>query len=214
MGWMSNWQYANRVPTRKWRSAMTLPRELKLIPHQSSYLLSSAPVEELKILREEKIQLEAGGDKMYDIGPELEGKAPLFEMDLVFSYEPGEAPTPASAVEFGINLSSHSKELFVIGFNTYSKNVFFGRKEISGKVDFSEHFTGMHKAPYHISENGEIRFQVHIDLSSVELFVDDGAVVLTDIVFPEAGYQILSWYRSDTTVNLKKGDIYRLRNIW
>ncbi len=28
MGWMSNWQYANLVPTQNWRSAMTIAREL------------------------------------------------------------------------------------------------------------------------------------------------------------------------------------------
>ena len=31
MGWMSNWEYAQVVPTYKWRSSMTLPRELSLV---------------------------------------------------------------------------------------------------------------------------------------------------------------------------------------
>ena len=30
IGWMSNWDYASKVPTDPWRSAMTLPRELSL----------------------------------------------------------------------------------------------------------------------------------------------------------------------------------------
>src|SRR5690606_30793996 len=30
MGWMSNWEYANQVPTETWRSATTFPRELDL----------------------------------------------------------------------------------------------------------------------------------------------------------------------------------------
>ena len=30
LGWMSNWQYATKVPTVKWRSAMTIPRVLGL----------------------------------------------------------------------------------------------------------------------------------------------------------------------------------------
>ena len=30
IGWMSNWNYANDVPTFPWRSAMTVPRELLL----------------------------------------------------------------------------------------------------------------------------------------------------------------------------------------
>lgn len=31
LGWMSNWEYAGKVPTDPWRSAMTIPRELSLI---------------------------------------------------------------------------------------------------------------------------------------------------------------------------------------
>ncbi|GAA3314463.1 hypothetical protein GCM10020331_007020 [Ectobacillus funiculus] len=30
IGWMNNWQYAGSIPTSPWRSAMTVPRELKL----------------------------------------------------------------------------------------------------------------------------------------------------------------------------------------
>lgn len=30
LGWMSNWRYANQVPTNTWRSAMTIARELNL----------------------------------------------------------------------------------------------------------------------------------------------------------------------------------------
>lgn len=30
MGWMSNWLYAQEVPTEKWRSSMTIPRDLIL----------------------------------------------------------------------------------------------------------------------------------------------------------------------------------------
>ena len=30
IGWMSNWQYANVVPSEAWRSATTLPREVVL----------------------------------------------------------------------------------------------------------------------------------------------------------------------------------------
>ena len=214
MGWMSNWQYANQVPTELWRSAMTLPRELKLSENEKGYRLNSLPVEELKVLREERLELQADGNHRHDMGPKLGDNPPLFEMDLVFTYDPAKAQTEEEALEFGITLKSDSDEFFIIGFNTREEQIFFGRQENSGKSDFSEHFSGVHAAPYQISEKGEIRFHAFIDLASVELFVDDGAVVLTDIVFPEAGYQTLSWYRSDSTVNLKRGDIYRLKRSW
>ena len=31
IAWMSNWQYANEVPTQHWRSAMSVPRQLTLV---------------------------------------------------------------------------------------------------------------------------------------------------------------------------------------
>ena len=44
---MSNWEYARDVPTETWRSAMTIPRELKLKKSEDNYLLVSNPVSEL-----------------------------------------------------------------------------------------------------------------------------------------------------------------------
>ncbi len=48
IGWMSNWQYANLVPTQNWRSATTIARELKLVKRGSEYFLASEPVKELR----------------------------------------------------------------------------------------------------------------------------------------------------------------------
>jgi fructan beta-fructosidase len=39
IGWMSNWRYAQAVPTAPWRSAMTLPRELSLVEFGGKALL-------------------------------------------------------------------------------------------------------------------------------------------------------------------------------
>ena len=39
LGWMSNWLYAEKVPTETWRSSMTVARELKLIKEDDKYLI-------------------------------------------------------------------------------------------------------------------------------------------------------------------------------
>ena len=54
---MSNWQYAQIVPTEKWRSAMTLPRELKLVKSGSAYKLHSLPTKEFQRLRKPSTSL-------------------------------------------------------------------------------------------------------------------------------------------------------------
>lgn len=44
LGWMSNWQYATKVPTVKWRSAMTIPRVLRLKKIGQQYFTTMTPV--------------------------------------------------------------------------------------------------------------------------------------------------------------------------
>ena len=47
IGWMNNWSYAGDVPCSPWRSAMTLPRELKLIEYDGKPLLANTVVSEI-----------------------------------------------------------------------------------------------------------------------------------------------------------------------
>ncbi len=51
IGWMSNWQYSDRVPTLSWRGANTIPRELSLLFEDHGYILASKPLSELANLR-------------------------------------------------------------------------------------------------------------------------------------------------------------------
>jgi fructan beta-fructosidase len=213
LGWMSNWQYANQVPTKRWRNAMTLPRELKLDRTGQGYLLRSLPVAETEKLRAEELVLDTSPDSSrQNIGPLIGDAYPLYEIDLLFAYDT--SVHEPEGIEFGIYLESDVHEMVVFGYNTLTQKIHFTRLENSGKVDFSEQFTGFQPVPYKASDEGEIRFHAFVDLSSVELFVDDGAVVLTELAFPESGYETIHYYRSHASVSLKEGVIYRLKSIW
>ena len=54
--WMSNWQYANQVPTQQFRSANGLPRDLGLTVAGGETLLTSKPSKELMALRGKKVK--------------------------------------------------------------------------------------------------------------------------------------------------------------
>ena len=54
MPWMSNWQYANQVPTMQFRSANGLPRDLGLKTVNGETYLTSSPSKELLALRGKK----------------------------------------------------------------------------------------------------------------------------------------------------------------
>ena len=56
---MSNWQYCNIVPTKQFRSANALPRELSLYTQDGEIYLSAVPVPEIKTLRKEKKEIPA-----------------------------------------------------------------------------------------------------------------------------------------------------------
>lgn len=51
LAWMSNWQYANQVPTRQFRSSNSVPRDLGLFEYNGETYCSVTPSEELDAIR-------------------------------------------------------------------------------------------------------------------------------------------------------------------
>ena len=54
MAWMSNWQYANQVPTMQFRSANSVPRDLGMFEYKGEYYVSVVPSKEMLSLRSNK----------------------------------------------------------------------------------------------------------------------------------------------------------------
>ena len=54
LAWMSNWQYANEVPTKQFRSANSVPRDLDLFEYNGQYYCGVTPSKELLALRGKK----------------------------------------------------------------------------------------------------------------------------------------------------------------
>ena len=190
---------------------MTLPRELKLGKSEKGYFLNSVPVVETELLRGDQIKLEPGPVKdRQNVGPFFEDSYPIYEIDLLFEFDPD---LHEEEVEFGIVLESEQHEKLVAAFNTRTQEVFIDRRA-SGQSDFSETFPGIHVAPYQASKEGEIRFHAFIDLPSIELFVDQGKLVMTELCFPESGFEQIHLYANKESVKLKTGTIYSLKSTW
>lgn len=166
LGWMSNWQYATVVPTTKWRSAMTVPRDLSLEKIGEKYFLASRPVPELSAITE---SLKEFGDTM-----NLEGPARIdLKPGLLDSYE--------------IVLSNDSNEQVMIGYDKSTNNYYIDRTK-SGKVDFEYGFSKKLTAP-RIASGDSANLTLIIDVASVEVFADNGLTVLTAIFFPNTAYK-------------------------
>ena len=104
IGWMSNWDYAQVVPTEKWRSAMTIPRELILKNTTNGFRLFSKPVEELKILRKDSFDISSTDfNQKLDLLEKFKVEKPLLEIVLEVENIP--------ELYFGIALSNSKNEI-------------------------------------------------------------------------------------------------------
>ena len=56
LAWMSNWQYANQVPTKQYRSANSIPRDLGLFTHGEETYVSVVPSKEMLAVRGNKLK--------------------------------------------------------------------------------------------------------------------------------------------------------------
>ncbi len=203
LGWLNNWLYANIIPTHPWRSAQSIPRSLSLRRIDGDLRMVQRPVEELQGLRQHHRRMEARIlDGELDLGPEYAGKA----MEIVVELD------VAGGEEVGMRVHTSADEATTIGFDARRGEVFVDRRG-SGNVGFHPAFAGRHSAPAS-AERGRVRLHVFVDWSSVEVFAQDGAVVLTDQVFPSADSDGFVLYAKGGTARLVSLDVWTLSSIW
>ena len=190
IGWMSNWQYAADVPTKQFRSANTLPREMQLFASPEGELyVASVPSPELLKLRGEVVDKIT--NKNIGMNPTSFNlpKNGLCEIDLSFEAKKGDV------VSF--TLQNAEDEKVVMKYDAKNRTMSFDRRE-SGIVDFSQKFPAVTVAPT-FENSGKVNLRIFIDRSSIELFGNNGEFVMTNLVFPEAPYTKLD-------VQSKNGD--------
>lgn len=208
IGWMSNWDYAQVVPTTAWRSAMTLPRSLELRKTKAGYRLFSQPVRELTALRANARTLEPGEIQRHLDLTQKTGLSPA-QMELILEFEPLAGP-PA---DFGVELSNGKGERYRVGYDA-AKNQFYSDRTQAGQHGFSEKFAAaVHTAP-RLSGDKTIRFHLFFDVASAELFADGGSAVITDIFFPAETFGAAKIYVNKGRVNLARGETWALKRIW
>ena len=202
IGWMSNWDYALKVPTDRWRSAMTIPRELTLHKTNDGFRVFSKPVNELTTLRKNSIELESGSKNGLIFSHNTTGGGRVIgELDLTFS------TSGKDATKLIVELSNSKGENYKIGFDA-STNQYFSDRTNAGKKEFSEKFASdLHVAP-RFADKELIKFHLFIDVASAELFADDGQTVLTDIFFPNEDFSQLKVITEEGVAIIEKGTFY------
>lgn len=207
LGWMSNWDYANMVPTIAWRSAMTIPRELSLRNKNSRYFLNSNPVKELDIMVDPTTSVYHSAQNISGEKEIALDSITLNQSKLVFDFELDNS----QADSMGIILENSLKEKFVIGYSL-TKKQFVMDRSMAGSSAFSKEFAGNSKAPY--MAGNKLHLELFIDASSVELFVDHGQLVMTNLVFPTEKFTKIKVYAYGGNLLLEKAVMSSLKRIW
>lgn len=198
LGWMSNWQYAQTVPTQKWRSAMTLPRELSMQETSKGFRLQTKPVAETVTLRTNQNPVSVTAGKAYPLS--------LAELTLQFDL------SSAGGNDLGIELRNKENESLRIGYNPTQNQFYIDRTQLRN-TGFSKDFAAVHTAPR--AATGKLLIMhLFIDRSSVELFADDGSVVMTDIFFPVSEFNSVKIFQDPGAKALQNGKLNTLKSIW
>ena len=188
LGWLSNWSYAQVVPTTTWRSAMTIPWEVSINHVDGIPRLLAQPVKELEKIATGQWKLVKDHDTVPHSG--------LYEIKAI-SNNIDDSP-------ISITLSNHQNEQIKF---TLSEGVFSFNRTKSGDLSFSADFAGIHTAK-RVSNTDALTMHAYIDHSSIEIFLDDGQNVFTELFFPSSIYTDI---RTDGFSELK---IRELKSIW
>jgi len=167
IGWMSNWLYAQVVPTSFWRSALTLPRELRLFDVDGTLLLQSAPAKELEKLRGTNYYLS-----------EKESLLPSRAVEILAEVTKDEYFSMILSNEMGEEVII-SKEMGLVTID----------RRKSRKESFHLDFEAAHSAPMSWKAS---TLRIFLDATSIEVFVNEGELVLTSLLFPNAPWKKLT----------------------
>ena len=188
IGWMNNWQYAGNVPCSPWRSAMTLPRELKLIEYDSKPLLANTVVSEIDKIAE----------KWQTAGADLDVKD-AYQLRITLNLDKNST----------ITLSNSFDEKYVLDINANARTVTAHRNSATGQASFNGTFSVPSiQAPLNVTGN-TVTLDIFVDQSSIELFTQNGSMSMTNLVFPKSIYNSLTI--TGATYNAQ---FRRLNSIW
>ncbi|SDF96538.1 fructan beta-fructosidase [Cellulosimicrobium cellulans] len=225
LGWMGNWRFPYSAPTTPWQNAMSVPRELSLrrvapgapapsgeVLPDGGYVLTQSPVPELEVLDEgtttvTDVVLEDGETVLDDPGTTYQ---------VVAEIEMGDAEEAGLRVRERRAEDGSIEDATVVGIGPdgfFLDRTHAGLTTLPDRSGEKTEFGVRRAAPY-TPVDGVVRLRVLVDESSVETFVDDGALTGTMVVYPGEGTVGLSVYARGGTATLRSLEVTPLASIW
>ena len=173
IAWMSNWQYANQVPTCWFRSANTIARDLFLFEYDGEQYVGSAPSKEIEAFRQPTTDFSTADEVCFTL--ERTAEPARFSM----------CNATGEHLDFEID---------------FAEGVVTVDRTMSGISDFSDAFASKIVGPL-LGEDCDVR--LFVDKASVELFINGGRTAMTNTVFPVEPYDQLIFAQPENASKLE-----------
>ncbi|KAF9467486.1 glycosyl hydrolase [Collybia nuda] len=217
IGWASNWQYTNDVPTTPWRSTMTVARQLSLRyvrynPMYSNYVLVQTPISTARIEVGSFLNISTPTSESHSI--DFAGWDGAVDIQASFLLPGG------SGVELRIGASGNQVLKIGAAFGdpvtVYVDRRFAGRSWADGNVFFADRYSGM--VMPNKRDDGSTHFSLHVivDRSLVEVFANDGEASSVSNVFwdNDALPEKLDIVLGNQQVIMESLVVQKLRGTW
>lgn len=201
LGWMSNWQYANNVPTKQYRSANTIARDLKLFRLNDGLFLKSEPCAEMKEARKESRNIKS-------VNVNKNESVSLAPLSYNGAYEIEFSINPERAKEVTFSLSNGIGDKVLMTYDVVNKTFAMDRTK-SGEVSFSNDFPAVTQMP--VGKSKELKLRLFVDKSSIEAFVDNGKFVMTNCVFPSNPYDTITFECDGNRYKVNNINVYKIK---
>ena len=206
IAWMGNWQYAHDVPTEDWKGMQSLPRKLSLEKTSDGIRLIQQPVEELNRLRGESWHMEEEAvNESIDLKEKLDGDFDGHSYEIVARIQPKEA------AKFGFKLRKGNEEETLLTYDAESKKLSLDRTE-STSATINKLFPRVNSCRMPL-ENGSVTLRIFVDHSTVEVFANGGAKVISSLIYPQPESDGIELF-SNGSIQVQSLDIYPMQSVW
>lgn len=201
IGWVNNWEYANAIPTKPWKSAMSLPRKLSVKKREGDWVLVQQPIGALTSLRG---PVQNTADKNVKQNLLLPFSGSSYELSLQMLSQPNTVA--------GIRVAMGAYGYFEIGYDSKTEQIYIDRSHTVN--DFNKKYAAIAKSGTILKpENGKIALRIFVDASIVEVYSADGTVVLTAQVFPEKIDKYIQLFSDGTATQFKNIRFWQMKSI-
>src|SRR5712692_11238152 len=118
---------------------------------------------------------------------------------------------PENSDEMGFRVRKGGAQETLVGISQRQKSVFIDRNK-AGELSYSKEEAVRHSGQIH--QASSVKFQVFVDRSSVEVFVNDGEVTLTDRIYPLEHSVGIEVYSLNGNGKIKSLSIWKLDSVW